>query len=125
MTSSLVMMLAASLGMIAVILGAFGAHYLKNKWTPESLVSFETGVRYQLIHSVVLLFLGFQWEFNSRIEVLIALSFTVGIFFFSFSIYGLTYSINQDKKWRFLGPITPLGGLLLILGWLGILIHSI
>lgn len=125
MTSSLFIVLAALFGMISVILGAFGAHYLQDKWTVESLKSFETGVRYQLFHAILLLVLGFQWNFESSLEKIIGIGLSIGIILFSFSIYGLCYSSNRGKKWKILGPITPLGGLLLILAWLGIIVQVI
>lgn len=108
---------AAVFGMLAIILGAFGAHALKKILNEEQLKSFETGVKYQMYHAIVLLVLGFQLEFTQPIENYIVYSFIGGIILFSFSIYGLVISSAMNKKLRFLGPITPLGGLLLTIGW--------
>jgi len=108
---------AAAFGMLAIILGAFGAHALKKILNNDQLKSFETGVKYQMYHAIVLLILGFQLEFTQPIENYIAYSFIGGIILFSFSIYGLVISSAKNKKLRFLGPITPLGGLLLTIGW--------
>ena len=108
---------AAAFGMLAIILGAFGAHALKKTLNEEQLKSFETGVKYQMYHAIVLLLLGFQLEFTQPIENYIVYSFIGGIILFSFSIYGLVISSATNKKLRFLGPITPLGGLLLTIGW--------
>jgi uncharacterized membrane protein YgdD (TMEM256/DUF423 family) len=108
---------AAIFGMLAIILGAFGAHALKKILTKEQLNSFETGVKYQMYHAVVLLVLGFQLEFNQPIESYIIYSFIFGVMLFSFSIYGLVISSAKNKKLGFLGPITPIGGLLLTIGW--------
>lgn len=108
---------AAAFGMLAIILGAFGAHALKKILNDEQLKSFETGVKYQMYHAIVLLLLGFQLEFTQPIESYIVYSFIGGILLFSFSIYGLVISSAMNKKLRFLGPITPLGGLLLTIGW--------
>lgn len=108
---------AAFLGMTAIILGAFGAHALKKTLNEEQLKNFETGVKYQMHHALVLLILGFQLEFNQQIESYIVYCFISGIILFSFSIYGLVISSAKNKKMRFLGPITPLGGVLLTLGW--------
>jgi uncharacterized membrane protein YgdD (TMEM256/DUF423 family) len=108
---------AAIFGMLAIILGAFGAHALKKILNEEQLKSFETGVKYQMYHAIVLLILGFQLEFTQPIENYIVYSFISGILLFSFSIYGLVISSAKNKKLRFLGPITPLGGLLLTIGW--------
>lgn len=108
---------AAIFGMLAIILGAFGAHALKKILNEAQLKSFETGVKYQMYHAIVLLILGFQLEFTQPIENYIVYSFISGIILFSFSIYGLVISSAKNKKLRFLGPITPLGGLLLTMGW--------
>ena len=105
-------------GLLSVVLGAFGAHLLKKKLTIDQLQSFETGVKYQMYHAIVLVILGFNLTVNKTIDTLIIYAFIVGTILFSFSIYGLVISSAKDKKLVFLGPITPLGGLLLSLGWL-------
>lgn len=104
-------------GLTAVIFGAFGAHLLKKKLTTEQLQSFETGVKYQMYHAIVLLIIGFQLNNDIVIDNYIVYAFVIGIILFSFSIYGLVISSAKNKKLRFLGPITPLGGLFLIIGW--------
>lgn len=116
------LMIAAAFGMLAIILGAFGAHALIKILNEEQLKSFETGVKYQMYHAIVLLILGFQLKFTAAIETYIVYSFIGGILLFSFSIYGLVLSAAKQKKMRFLGPITPLGGLLLTVGW-GLLLY--
>ncbi|PQJ79584.1 DUF423 domain-containing protein [Polaribacter porphyrae] len=100
-------------GCLAIVFGAFGAHALKKKLNSEQLQSFETGVKYQMYHAIVLLVLGFNLEIDSYIVY----SFIIGIFLFSFSIYGLVLSSANNKKLKFLGPLTPLGGLFLVIGW--------
>lgn len=105
------------LGFLGVLFGAFGAHYLKGKLTETQLQAFETGVRYQLLHAVLLLVLSFNLSFATALEHNIIRAFLGGILLFSFSIYGLVLSDGFGKKWRFLGPVTPLGGLLLLAGW--------
>lgn len=110
-------------GFLAIILGAFGAHLLKKKLTSEQLNSFETGVKYQMYHAIVLLILGFQLSPKIDIDNYIINTFIIGTFLFSFSIYGLVILSANDKKLKFLGPITPLGGLLLVIGW-GLLIYK-
>ena len=107
----------ALLGFFGVLFGAFGAHYLKNKMTVSQATSFETGVRYQLLHAIVLIVLGFNFSFNTALETYMARAFILGTLLFSFSIYGLVLSEVYGRKWRFLGPVTPLGGLLLLIGW--------
>lgn len=120
--NEIVLVFAAFLGATGIIFGAFGAHFLKKKLTTEQLQNFETGVKYQMYHALVLLVLGFQLEFDSTLKNSIFLLLIVGIVLFSFSIYGLVLSSASNKKIRFLGPMTPFGGLLLVLGW-GLLMY--
>jgi len=110
-------------GFTAVIFGAFGAHLLKKKLTKDQLQSFETGVKYQMYHGIVLLVLGFNLNIDTLVDTFSIYAFIVGTILFSFSIYGLVISSANNKKMRFLGPITPLGGLFLVLGW-GLLIYK-
>jgi uncharacterized membrane protein YgdD (TMEM256/DUF423 family) len=112
-----VLIFACLFGMLAIIFGAFGAHKLKKIMSPELLQSFETGVKYQIYHAIVLLILGLNLEFKSSIETWIAFCFIIGTILFSFSIYGLSLSAAKEKKLKFLGPITPIGGLFLVAGW--------
>ena len=107
----------ATFGLTAVILGAFGAHLLKKNLTTEQLQSFETGVKYQMYHAIILLLLGFQLNDKTTINNYIIYAFITGTILFSFSIYGLVISSARNKKIKILGPITPLGGLFLIIGW--------
>ncbi|MEP0213665.1 MAG: DUF423 domain-containing protein [Cellulophaga sp.] len=116
---------AALYGMLAVVFGAFGAHALKKIFTDDQLKNFETGVKYQMYHAIVLLVLGFNYSFSSTIEVVMGYAFIIGIFLFSFSIYGLCISSAKGKKIKILGPITPLGGLGLVLGWALLLLNFI
>lgn len=104
-------------GCTAVIFGAFGAHLLKKKLTSDQLQSFETGVKYQMYHAIVLLIVGFNLEINTSLDNCIIYAFIIGTLLFSFSIYGLVLSSANNKKLKFLGPITPLGGLFLVAGW--------
>ena len=120
--NEIVLVFAAFLGATGIIFGAFGAHFLKKKLTTEQLQSFETGVKYQMYHALVLLVLGFQLEFDSTLKNSIFLLLIVGIVLFSFSIYGLVLSSASNKKIHLLGPMTPFGGLLLVLGW-GLLMY--
>ena len=108
----------ALFGFLAIVFGAFGAHALKNKLTEEQLHSFETGIEYQMYHAIVLLVISFNLNFNSSLETILLTCFIVGTLLFSFSIYGLVLSSASGNKMRFLGPVTPLGGLLLAIGWL-------
>ncbi|WPY97499.1 DUF423 domain-containing protein [Christiangramia sp. OXR-203] len=106
------------MGVLAVILGAFGAHALKKTFNDDQLKSFETGVKYQMYHAIILIITGIVFPFTQTGQQLTAWFFMIGILLFSFSIYGLTYSSSINKKLKILGPVTPLGGLFLILGWI-------
>jgi uncharacterized membrane protein YgdD (TMEM256/DUF423 family) len=121
-TQNIVMVLLAHFigalyGLLAVIFGAFGAHALKKTFSEDQLKSFETGVKYQMYHALVLLVIGFNFNLTTPLEEYMVYSFILGTFLFSFSIYGLTLSASKGKKLSFLGPITPLGGLFLVIGW--------
>ncbi len=110
---------AAFLGITAIILGAFGAHALKNYLTVEQLVSFETGVRYQMYHALFLLFLGLSNTYLSeKTKKQIYGLVVLGVSFFSISIYLLTTKSVTGIDFKFLGPITPIGGTLLIAAWI-------
>ncbi|HKK39736.1 MAG TPA: DUF423 domain-containing protein [Cryomorphaceae bacterium] len=106
---------------MAVILGALGAHALEALLSPEQLDSFKTGVRYQAWHSLALIILGSSGNqlLGRKSLKIITFLFTGGIVFFSISIYLLNtrHLLGIDSWKSFLGPITPIGGLLLILGW--------
>lgn len=114
---------ATGIGMImlAIILGAFGAHALKDILSTERLASFETGVKYQMYHGLAFLIVGLLAD---RFSFAVKSFFTVGligIVLFSGSIYLLAMQDVLGIKMSFLGPITPLGGLFLITAW-GILL---
>ena len=111
------LLIASIYGGLSVLFGAFGAHALKKILTEEQLKSFETGVKYQLYHALVLLIIGFQFPLETTSERWMVYCFVIGTFLFSFSIYGLVISSAKNKKIKLLGPITPLGGLLLLMGW--------
>lgn len=120
MTSQTFIITATIFGALAIIFGAFGAHALQKKLSESQLKSFETGVKYQMYHAIVLLVLALNFK---NLTAPLYICFTLGIIFFSFSIYGLILSDANGKKLKFLGPITPIGGLLLVAGWLLILIN--
>lgn len=105
------------LGGLAVIIGAFGAHALKKILTEEQLKSFEIGVKYQMYHALLLFIIGFNFELESKVEQIMVYCIVLGTILFSFSIYGLVVSTAKNRKLTFLGPVTPLGGLLLLNGW--------
>ena len=115
---------AACIGMIAIILGAFGAHALKKVLTPEQLISFETGVRYQMYQAFFLFFLATQNDIQEKTKKIIDRLNLFGIVYFSGSIYLLSTTGITGIDFKPIGFITPIGGLLLIVAW-GILGYSI
>lgn len=104
-------------GALAIVLGAFSAHTLKKKTTPKLLKSFETGVKYQMYHALLLLFMGKNFDYDSPYETYASQGIVLGTFLFSFSIYGLVLSATKQRTIKILGPITPIGGLFLLAGW--------
>jgi len=123
MIKEITLIVAALYGGLAIILGAFGAHALKKIFTPEQITSFETGVKYQMYHAIVLLIIGTQLPLVNSLEVVMVWLFIIVTLLFSFSIYGLSISSAKGNKIKILGPITPLGGLLLVSGWVCLLIY--
>ena len=98
----------------SVALGAFGAHGLRNTLSPEDLVTFETGARYQMYHALALLAVAWayaRWE--APLVHVAGWLFVVGIVIFSGSLYALVLS---GQRW--LGAVTPLGGVALLAAWL-------
>lgn len=108
---------ATIFGALAVIFGAFGAHALKKNFSEDLMKSYETGIKYQMYHALVLLLLGFNMNVDTGIQKLAVWCFILGILFFSFSIYGLCLSAAKGNKMKFLEPVTPIGGVLLLTGW--------
>ena len=108
-------MTGALLAAVAVICGAFGAHALKTKLTPESLQTFETAVRYQFYHAFALLITGILYaSFPGKLLQWSGNLFIAGIILFSGSLYVLCGL--SSVKW--IGAITPVGGLCFIIGWI-------
>ncbi len=107
---------AAILGLTAVIFGAMGAHALEAKISPDSLESFKTGVRYQMWHALALLAVA---AIPLKFKYLKGLfwCWLLGVLLFSGSIYLLATREITGLEVGFLGPVTPVGGLMLIIGW--------
>ncbi len=120
---NVVIITAALFGSLAIILGAFGAHAFKKILSAEKLESFEVGVRYQMYAALTLLILGFNFRFELQSERVAFYLITLGTILFSVSIYFLSFAEYWKKNLKFLGPITPLGGLLMIAGWVAIIIR--
>ena len=111
---SLIVIAAGISGGLGVALGAFGAHGLRGKVEERLLETFQTAVQYQMIHALALLIVAIMMLQSGRSLTLdiAAGGFVVGILLFSGSLYGL---VLTDMRW--LGPVTPLGGLCFIAGW--------
>ena len=107
----------AILGMIAIILGAFGAHALKKVLSMEALSTFETGVRYQMYHALFLIFIGMINELSQKAKKIIYNLVVFGVLLFSGSIYLLATNSLTSFDFKVIGFVTPIGGLLLILAW--------
>jgi uncharacterized membrane protein YgdD (TMEM256/DUF423 family) len=117
---------ASILGMLAVITGAFGAHALKALITTQQLEVWHTAVQYQFYHVLILLFLSRFTRYDNKLIAASYYFFTFGIILFSGSLYLLSCRYLLGWDWlAIMGPVTPLGGLLLIMGWLMLVIAAI
>lgn len=106
--------ITAILGMLAVVFGAFGAHVLKDKLDPSAFDNFETAIRYQMYHVIVLLIVNCYAKFSVKTKNQISYLLFAGIVCFSGSLYAISVlNVNPKSIWF----ITPLGGLLFILAW--------
>jgi len=107
--------------LLSVVLGAIAAHKLKDSLNEESLKSFETGVKYMMYHGLAMIIVS-----NSNIQGKnnLLIIFSLGIVLFSFSIFLLSTQSLTKINFSFLGPITPIGGLTLIVGWIIFIINS-
>ena len=117
------LLLGSLFGLLAVIIGAFGAHGLENTLTEHALARYHTGVEYQFYHVMALLVLGVIVSQLSATPSLIqysGIAFTVGILLFSGSLY--LYALTGITKF---GMVTPIGGLAFIVGWVCLLIYAI
>ncbi len=110
------LIIASIFGLVSVAMGAFGAHALKEVLEPEALQSYETGVRYMMFHALVLLFLNNSSSLEQKSRNTLSYLFISGVILFSGSIFAIQLKlVNASSIWF----ITPIGGLLLIAGWLG------
>lgn len=117
---------AAILAVLAVILGAFGAHSLKAHLTADRIAIFETGIRYQFYHVFGLLLIAVLYQNNPSRHLLkwAAYFMIAGIFFFSGSLYLLACRhVLGIATWTWLGPMTPIGGIFFIIAW-GVLAYA-
>lgn len=110
-------------GALAVVFGAFGAHYIGDRIPDSSLTAYKTAVLYQFLHALLIIIIGFNLKYiKFKNAEIIYWLLTGGILFFSGSIYLLaTRSLTGIESLSFiLGPLTPIGGLLLIISWLSL-----
>lgn len=115
----------AILGATGIILGAFGAHALKQKLGADMLAVFETGVKYQMYHALFLLFAGSTAFVSEKAKNTIFWLVIAGVLFFSGSIYLLSCNAMFAFDFKKIGFITPIGGLLLISAWVVLFLHII
>ncbi|MFY7671327.1 DUF423 domain-containing protein [Tenacibaculum sp. MEBiC06402] len=104
----------AFLGAITILLGAFGAHSLKESLSEEAIKSFETAVRYQMYHVILLMILNLSNHLTDKFKRVITITILIGVLFFSGSIYCIYLLKIPAKQIWF---VTPLGGLILFFGW--------
>ena len=122
------LIVAAFFGGLAVALGAFGAHGLERITTDEKILhGFQTGVQYQMYHALTLLAIAMMYEkFQNKWIKWAANCIITGIILFSGSLYLLTFlKIEDSSAVKFAGPVTPLGGIFFIAGWLFLLVAAI
>mgnify|MGYP003412265772 FL=1 len=110
--------IAIVFGLISIILGAFGAHALKAVLSEQQLTSFETGVRYQMYQALFLLFVATTNFLTDKAKKMTTIILSIGVLFFSGSIYLLATQELSGINFKFLGPITPIGGLLIMISWI-------
>ena len=112
-----ILIIACVLAMLAIVMGAFGAHGLKPLISPDSLAVFQTGVTYQMYHALALLAVALIPGLETKKAQGVSRFFLFGTFFFSGSLYFLALKSVLPFSVSFLSPATPVGGLLLIAGW--------
>ena len=113
--------LGAGFASLAVLTGAFGAHFLSKRIPPDMLNVFEIGSRYQMYHALGLIVVAWSMrQWNTQFLDVAGWSFVIGILLFSGSLYTLSFT---GARW--LGAITPLGGMSFIFGWIFLMISAI
>ena len=113
-----ILVTGAVFGMLAVLLGAFGAHGFEKLMDAKSIQTFETGVTYQMYHAFFLLVLGSSKQLSEQSKKLIFYCIALGIVLFSCSIYFLATNSLTGFDFKVIAFVTPIGGSLLILGWI-------
>lgn len=110
------------LGLISIILGAFASHGLEKVVASDDIETFQVGVRYQMYHALLLLFVGSTSKIQIKSKKIMFYLVLFGVFLFSGSIYGLATDDLSGFNFKTIGFVTPIGGLLLIVSWVVMLI---
>ena len=113
-----ILLVGTGMGMLAIILGAFGAHGLEKLVDAEGIDTFETGVKYQMYHALFLLFLGLRNEIAVKTKKMVFTLVLLGVVLFSFSIYLLALNSLTSFDFKIIGFLTPIGGVFMIMGWI-------
>lgn len=117
--------IGAFMGFLSVAIGAFGAHGIKPLLDPDQFTVFHTAVEYQFYHTLAILFVAGLMHFGRKSMLTYAGTFfTIGIVFFSGSLYAMSFASIIKLNLSMLGPVTPLGGLCFILGWVCLLVST-
>ncbi|WP_421801909.1 DUF423 domain-containing protein [Flagellimonas sp.] len=112
-----ILLVGTAMGMLAIVLGAFAAHGLEKLVDAQAIDTFETGVKYQMYHALFLLFLGIWDGLPSKPKKIVFTLVLLGVVLFSFSIYLLALNSLTSFDFKIIGFLTPIGGVLMILGW--------
>lgn len=119
------LILGGILGLLSVVLGAFGAHGLKKLISSEAIQTFETGLRYQMYHALLLLIVANQTVIQYKTKRILYYLILFGVILFSGSIYLLATNTLTAFNFKIIGFITPIGGTLLIAGWAVLVLNFI
>ncbi len=117
-----ILVIGSLFGLLSIAFGAFGTHSLKDLISIEAIQTFETGVRYQMYHAIVLLFVGSTTFIQPKAKKTLFYLIIFGVLLFSGSIYGLATNNLTRFDFKTIGFVTPIGGLLLIISWTLLLI---
>lgn len=112
-----ILIVGSVFGLISIVLGAFASHGLENLITKDAIETFQVGVRYQMYHALLLLFVGSTLNIKPKSKQWIFRLTLVGVVLFSGSIYGLATNTLTGFDFKTIGFVTPIGGLLLIVSW--------
>lgn len=112
-----ILLVGTAMGMLAIVLGAFAAHGLEKLVDAQAIDTFETGVKYQMYHALFLLFLGIWSGLSLKPKKIVFTLILLGVVLFSFSIYLLALNSLTSFDFKIIGFLTPIGGVLMIMGW--------